>query len=496
MNCFLFRIHFNTLLFMKKTILIVLLYLISSCTKDKYEKSDASCYPPEVSKIMVNKCATSGCHNSNSAANANGLDYSSWTSMFKGGKNGSSVIPYSTEWSYMLYFCNTDTNLGTVLPPTMPYLQDPLSREEYLTLRDWIANGAPNCEGYVNFSDNPNRKKYYVCMQPCNQVAVFDAETRVIMRYVSVGNGNGGPHQVKITPDGKYWCLVFNGGNILQMFRTDDDQEVGSITLDQGNLNGWNTVSFTSDSKFGFVSDLTSGKVAKVDLTSMTSQVMTMIPTAHGTAVTDNDSTLYVTSQTGSTIYKIHLEDWSSDPVNLGAGASGPHEIIFSPDGSKYYISCYLSNEVRVFNASNDQLIVSLPVGAWPQEFSISEDRHLIFVTCTEDSLSAGCSPSRKGSVYIIDYTNDAVVGHLHPGFQPHGIAVDDDHDVVYVANLNNDGSGPPPHHKTECDGRNGYMSVIDMNTMQLLNVSLPDGSQYVYKNEVLPFPYFVSYRK
>jgi YVTN family beta-propeller protein len=101
--------------------------------------------------------------------------------------------------------------------------------------------------------------------------------------------------------------------------------------------------------------------------------VMTMIPNAHGTAVTDHDSTLYVTSQTGSTIYKIHLDDWSSDPVNLGAGASGPHEIIFSPDGSKYYVSCQYSNEVRVYNAANDQFILSIPVGSWPQEFSISQ---------------------------------------------------------------------------------------------------------------------------
>ena len=96
----------------------------------------------------------------------------------------------------------------------------------------------------------------------------------------------------------------------------------------------------------------------------------------------------------------------------------------------------------------------------------------------------------------MIDYNTNSVVGFLHPGFQPHGIAVDDDHDVVYVANLNYDGGGPAPHHVTDCDGRNGYMSVIDMSTQQLLNVSLPDGSHYVYKNEVLPYPYFVTYRR
>jgi DNA-binding beta-propeller fold protein YncE len=484
---------------MKKLFLLLILSYFFACTKDKYSTPDTSCYPEEVSKIIVNKCATSGCHNTQSAGNSNGLDYSTWKTMFKGGKNGSSVIPYSTDFSYMLYFCNTDTNLGIALEPTMPFQRDPLSTEEYLTLKNWIAEGAPNCEGYVNFSDNPNRKKFYVCMQPCNKVAVFDAETRVIMRYINVGNGHGGPHQLRITPDGKYWCLVFsNGGDILQIFRTDDDTEVGSITLDPGNYTLWNTVSFTSDSKYAFVSDLTGGKIARVDLTSMTSQIITQIPNAHGTAVTPDDSTLYVTDQLGSTLYKVHLLDdqnpWSVDPVNLGQQLN-VHEIIFSPDGTKYFLSCEKTNEVRVYNASNDQMIAQISVGPIPQEFSISKDHKWLFVTCKEDSTSPGCSSAKKGSVYIIDYTTNSKVNFLYPGFQPHGIAVDDDHDVVYVANLNYDG-GPAPHHVSECGGRNGYVSVIDMSTQQLLNVSLPDGSQYVYKNEVLQFPYFVAYRK
>ena len=477
-----------------------MLAALASCTKDKFPSPDASCYPDEVAVILKNKCATAGCHNTQSSGNANGLDYSSWDNMFKGGKNGSSVIPYSTDFSYMLYFCNTDTNLGLVLTPRMPYNREPLSTAEFLTLKNWIASGAPNCQGYVNFSDNPDRKKFYVCMQPCNQVAVFDAETRVIMRYIAVGNGNGGPHQVRITPDGKYWCLVFNGGNIMQVFNTADDTEVGTITLDNGTPNGWNTVSFTSDSKTAFVADLVNGKIAMVDLTSFTSQVIQQLPNAHGTYVSADDSTLYVTSQIGNILNKIHLKDaqnpWSSDQVVLGTStALDPHEIIFNPDGLSYYVSCQKSNEVRVYSAAGDQLLQIIPVGVKPQEFSISQKRHWLVVSCTEDSLSPGCSSAQKGSVYIIDYTTNTIVDHLYPGFQPHGIAVDDDHDLIYVANLNYDG-GPAPHHITGCGGRNGNVTIVDMKTRQLLVVNLPGGYQYIYKNEVLQFPYFIAYRK
>jgi len=488
---------------MKNTIPFLILIFLASCNKDKFSTptTDPSCYPKEVADILVAKCATAGCHNSQSAGNANGLDYSSWDNMFKGGKNGSSVIPYSVEYSYMLNFINTDTLEGLVLTPQMPYLQPALSKSEYLTLKNWIANGAPNCNGYINFSDDPNRKKFYVCMQPCNKVAVFDAETRVIMRYVSVGNGNGGPHQVRITPDGKYWCAVFYSGNILQVFRTSDDTEVGQITLDGGTIGYWNTVSFTSDSKFGFVSDLeTGGKVSMVNLETMTEErIIGGLSNAHGTYVTKSDSFLYVTAQFGSTLYKVHLKDdlnpYSYDPSSLGPGSPDAHEIIFSPDESKYFVSCQSTNQVRVFNTSNDQLIATIPVGVKPQEFAISTKYNWLLVTCTEDSLSPGNSSAQKGSVYIIDYTTNAIVSHLYTGFQPHGIAVDEDHDIAYVANLNYDG-GVAPHHQSNCGGHDGYITIIDLTTKQLLQVTLTDGTQQIYKNEVLQLPYFVCYRK
>jgi len=487
---------------MKKIFQLFVILSFASCTKDKFSSPDTSCYPKEVGDIILNRCATAGCHNTQSAGNANGLDYSSWDNMFQGGKNGSSVIPYSTDYSYMLYFCNTDTNLGLALQPTMPYKLTPLSTGEYLTLKNWIAEGAPNCTGYVNFSDNPDRKKFYVCMQPCNKVAIFDAETRVIMRYIKVGNGNGGPHQVRITPDGKYWCAVFYQGNILEVFRTSDDTEVGSITLNNGVSAYWNTVAFTSDSKTAFVSNLDlQGFVSVVDLTTMTeTYVIGNLNNPHGTFVSPDDSTLYVTSQFGSTLYKVHLKDeqnpWSTDMVSLGAGALDPHEIIFSPDATEYFVSCQKSDEVRIYSRATDLQIGSpLHVGVKPQEFSISQKHHWLFVSCTEDSLSPGCSSLLKGSVYIIDYTTNAYVGHLYPGFQPHGLAVDDDHDVVYVANLNYDG-GPAPHHISNCGGTDGYVTIIDMKTLQLLNVSRPDGSQFTYKNEVLQYPYFIAYRK
>ena len=91
-----------------------------TCTKDKFSDSVTSGYPSDVAAIIENKCATAGCHNTQSATNANGLDFSTWDKMFKGGKSGGSVIPYSVDYSYALYYMNTDQSLGLVAVPTMP----------------------------------------------------------------------------------------------------------------------------------------------------------------------------------------------------------------------------------------------------------------------------------------------------------------------------------------------------------------------------------------
>jgi len=473
---------------------------LSACTKDKFNTADQSQYPADVSAIMENRCATAGCHNTQSAVNANGLDFSTWDNMFKGGKNGSSVIPYSVDYSYALYFLNTDPNLGLSLLPRMPYNSTPLNTSEYLTIRNWIAKGAPNKDGFVKFSDNPNRKKFYVCMQSCNQVAVFDAETKVVMRYVKVGDGQGGPHDIAITPDGKYWALAFINGDIVQFFNTSNDQLVQTINIGSA---PWNVITFTHDSKKAYVSSFADPqKIAEIDLTTFSKTLdITGLANPHGIYVNSNDSILYATSQYANYIYKIYLKgflQYSWDTVHLDQWAPSalpewPHQINFNPDESKYFVSCQNSNEVRIFQTSNDSLLAVVQVGITPQEIEFSDKQPYMFVTCMEDTVTFG--PAERGSVYRINYNTYEKLA-LHCGWQPHGIEIDDDHNMVIVANRNY-GNGPAPHHSTpNCAGRNGYVSIIDMNTWNLLNVTLHDGSTYVYKNEVLPEPYEVAYRK
>jgi DNA-binding beta-propeller fold protein YncE len=481
---------------------ILVVAILSGCTHDKIELSLVEeDYPKDVAAIIQNKCATAGCHNTQSASVADGLDFSTWDKMFKGGRNGASVIPYSVDYSFLLFFVNTYSDLGPMQVPTMPFNQPKLSRDEVNTLRNWIAGGAPNASGVVKFSGDPNRKKFYVCMQGCDQVAVFDAETKLIMRYVKVGIDNStieSPHQIRITPDGKYWCVNFIAGHVLQVFSTTDDVLVATIEI--GNAT-WNTIAYTPDSKKAYIcATQTNPQIVEINLETMS--MTRQLPTdgfPHGSYVTHDGETLYVTSQYGNHITKMYLSDLSHDDIMLDgtftpnntANTYDPHEIIFSPDESHYFVTCQHTNDVRVFRKSDDHLEAIIPVGTYPLEMAMASTRPYIYVSCEEDSTIAG----QRGSVYVINYQTMQVVNHVYTGWQPHGLCVDDDRQLVYVANRNVSTNGPAPHHSSGC-GRSGYVTIIDMNTNQLLEIIPEDGDSYEYKYEVLADPYFVMYRR
>lgn len=465
---------------------VALASMYTGCRKDdpaiNLEQGD---YPDAIGQIILTKCAVSGCHNQASANAAAGLDLSSWTAMMKGDRNGAVVIPYSHENSTLYMYCNTYSDMGIVLQPTMPYNDEPLTRAQVTSLRNWINAGAPSREGKVAFADNPARKKYYVTNQGCDVVTVLDQETRLPMRYIKVGAEYGieSPHAIRISPDGLYWYVCFSSGRYLEKYRTSDDAFVGRILLgpDASSAFGsWNTFAITADSRHAFVIDWsTTGRIAWVDLDAMNCNLVyqtSAFVQTHGSMISPDGNSLYVTTTSGNFIYKFDITDpnnpsWDQiivdgvSAVPSSVSSENAHELTFTPDGTKYFLTCSGTNKVRVLDAATDTIIASIPVGVYPQEMSISRNTPYLYVTCMEDTATY---PGKRGSVFILNWQSNSLVGSLYTGHQPHGIAVDDEKQIVVIANRNVVPGGPAPHHSSACGGRNGYLSFIDM-TMQTL---------------------------
>lgn len=460
-------------------VLLAIICFTYACTKDVGKRSFADTgFPEEVGKIIIQKCATSGCHNELSKGAAAGLSLVSWDRLFEGSNGGAVLIPYRPDLSTIIYYINSYDEYGKIqLVPKMPFAAAALTNSEVKTMYDWISEGAPNAQGLVKFSDNPNRKKFYVSNQGCDIVTTFDANSMLAMRATNVGKINGAveaPHFVRVSPDNKYWYVSFLGASVLQKYRVSDNAFVSEANVGYGS---WNTFAITADGKHIYAVDWSSnGKIKRIQTDSMVvKEIIAGLSWPHGSALTQANDTLYVTSQIGNYLFKLpadlsSYEQIVMDNSNLpnNSPSLNPHEVMMSPDFTKYFVTCDKSNEVKVLSRATDQVIASIPVGDVPQEMAISKSKNYLFVSCMEDVTTFG--PTKRGSVYIININTHAVVGAVYTGHQPHGVMVDEQNKRVYVTNRNVISGGPAPHHASLCAGRNGYVSVIDLNTLKLID--------------------------
>jgi len=292
--------------------LVITASFFSGCMNEK-GTPDYQNFPDNVGKIVFTKCATAGCHNDKSKGAAGGLSMESWDKLFEGGSGSACVIPYRSDYSTICYYTNTFSDLGVTLSPTMPYNKDALSREDVLVIKNWVDAGAPSRDGFVKFSDNLARKKFYVTNQGCDVVTVVDQATLLPMRYINVGNSSSteSPHNIKVSPDGQFWYVVSTGGNSLQKYRTSDDSFVGEAII---GLKNWNTLTISNDGNTAYAVDWSAiGDIAQVNTNTFSVTHNIGFSSPHGSCLNPAGDTLYITEQSSSNkIYKIPTSDFSS----------------------------------------------------------------------------------------------------------------------------------------------------------------------------------------
>lgn len=454
--------------------LVFLVLVYFSCVTPPTSYSNQ--YPDDVRAILEKKCATSGCHNDKSFRNAANIQMSTWLDLWKGGNSGSFIVPYNATNSSLMYFINNAPSEGPALLPRMPLNEGPLSISEYNIIKNWINAGAPDKTGKIPFAENAQtRQKIYLTQQGCDLIAVIDASSNLTMRYIKVGMENGIeiPHFIRFSPDGKYAYVSFTGGQYIQKIDAATDRVIGNIFLGDGS---WNLFHLSPNGKSMLITDLNRGQIKFIDLDSM--KVLLTFEdfiNPHGIASNPAFDTFLITSQYGNTLYRLTLKgsvktfSIDDNDNNFLVQTRDPHEIIMSPDYSKYFISCQASNEVRVMDAKTNKLIKAIPVGTYPQTMAVSNSKPYLFVTCQEEHTAE--LPDFRGALYVIDYNTLELVKRIPgPFFQAHGIAVDDKNLKFYISSRNILSTGPAPHHTSECGGRNGYYNVYDLNTLKLLD--------------------------
>jgi YVTN family beta-propeller protein len=108
---------------------------------------------------------------------------------------------------------------------------------------------------------------------------------------------------------------------------------------------------------------------------------------------------------------------------------ASPLEVLFSPDGTRLYVLCQQSNEVRVLDVTNHAVIKNIAVGRVPRGFSLSPSGDRLFVANSwDDTLS------------VIDTDRLTVVATWPVGAEPSSVVEDKASKHVFVADrISND---------------------------------------------------------
>jgi YVTN family beta-propeller protein len=106
-----------------------------------------------------------------------------------------------------------------------------------------------------------------------------------------------------------------------------------------------------------------------------------------------------------------------------------PVELLFSPDGTRLYVLCQGTGEVRVLNAATYGVIATVPVGRVPRGFALSPDGARLFVANSWDD-----------TVSVIDTRSLQVTATWAVGSEPSSVAEDSAGKHLFVVNrISND---------------------------------------------------------
>jgi DNA-binding beta-propeller fold protein YncE len=473
-------------------------------------------FPAEVGAIFTAKCAA--CHNDQ--VRFSGLHLANYDSLRRGGLLGAVVVPYSRDWSHLLWHLNTfGTDFGFSTRPLMPsrlngnvYEFDSanaITEDEYFALRNWIQDGAPNAQGtpmWQHRETTSSGKLFFLC-QGSDLLGVKDLATNQVIRYIRVGQGQSGsnlasPHFVYPSPDGQFVYVTLINGGLLEKYRTDNYQFVGRVSLGEEPAH----VKLSADGRRAIVSHWATGSnrvLTLVDTEAMTvlDQVTgsVLTPKAHGLLLSPDFRQVLVTANGGNhlTRYLIRADgngfDFGDIPdqfslivnneFSFNTPVLRPYDLVYSPDRSKIYVTCAadaagdrIQSRVVVLNAQTLEVIAQIKHNPSNVRGSLGQVPRLLvahgdylYVACrnTDSFLDQG---PRLGSVSVIDMRTDQFVENIwRLGHQPHGLAIDPARGLLHVS-LENGQGVDPPHHPIE--GSNqipGQLSTVDLATRQVL---------------------------
>ena len=427
-------------------------------------------YSRHVQPIFDQSCNSSGCHNA--AFGAGGLLLDSWEHVLLGSPEGAQVVSGNAFMSHLMQHINKDTTLSPISTPSMPLGRDDLPDETVRFIARWIDEGAKNDAGALPFASRPSGM-ILATNQSSDLVAVVDAATNLVMRYVKVGSQVSGttlgaPHHVRADLQGAYFYVTMIQTQELWKFSASDFQFIAKMPVAPFPAD----VILTPGGDTAFVTNFSSLPQAAVMIDTRTMQVLRTytVPSAlrpfisfcHGALLTRDKKYFYTVNQGSGNLLRIDLATDAMDIVALDTAgaltsATQPYLADESPDGRYIYVSGYGTNDVRIIDTQTDPLRASLaiPVGS----SSPSRPLHVHVSPDGQYLVSANQGSDDVTIIRTSDFSRVANIAGV--GRQPHGLQFTPDGAYLYVT-CENRVEAVPPHHPTTGSQGISFITVID----------------------------------
>jgi len=324
----------------------------------------------------------------------------------------------------------------------------------------------------MTFSSYYNIYKVYVAYQAAEKVGVINGETGEVIKEVdvNVSGMNDNPHYVVIDEINKYWYVTLLESGYVLKYDLITDELVSSIQV--GNMPA--LMEIDSENHFLYVSrfmpmgsEESSTLVHRIHTETLEKDSVNVgASSPHGIALSSDGSILWVASNQSSHFFKIETsrfgedgyqpENFKIDPniqdsYNFNDGNYDPLEVELSIDGSKVFISCSdpEKNEVRAFDAADpDTLVASYTTGESPWHMVVVPDGSGLYTT-NRSIMNPGVS--------YINFSDNSVSQIESEYFDlPHGIGISGDGSRVFVTS-------------SAMLGGTSYLHVINTSTNTLI---------------------------
>ena len=287
--------------------------------------------------------------------------------------------------------------------------------------------------------------KVYVADEEANTVSVIDAVALSRVAVIPVGRD---PHNVQVSPDGRFAWVTNNGerpkedeakhkamerreheamGSAGEVWAIDiaTDTVVAKVSVGRHPAH----VVLTPDSRLAYVTNGGENTVSVVDTEARRSA--TTIPVGaypHGIRISPDGKQAYVANLKGGTVSVIDTE--TGRETNQIPVGKGPAQVGFTPDGRLAFASLSQEDKVAVIDPATRKVIKKISVGKVPIQVYATPDSRLLFVA------NQGTKKSPGTTVSVINLETFEIVKTVETGPGAHGVVISADGRYAYVTNI------------------------------------------------------------